>query len=202
MADLDFLRDFCYQFFHRDNRGRNRPFWRGVQTIKFPTDFTLYAEVIFKNKPDFIIETGTKFGGSSLFFADMLSLFTENGRVISIDNNPKSTPDHPRVEYIRGSSSDRAIVEQVRQKVAGKKVMVVLDSDHRSFHVKRELRLFNDLVTEGQYLVVEDCYLGSKPYYPLKAVEWFLTKTNKFKLDNLEDRFAFVVTRGGWLRRV
>lgn len=199
MGDLDTLRDFCYKYFHQT--GGNRPYWRGVQVIKFPTDFTLYAEVIYKNKPDFIIETGTKFGGSSLFFADMLSLFTENGKVISIDNNPKSTPIHPRIEYMRGSSSDRGVVEQVRKKVSGK-VMVVLDSDHRSFHVKRELRLFNDMVTQGQYLVVEDCYLGSKPYYPLKAVEWFLTKTNKFKLDNLEDRFAFVVTRGGWLRRV
>lgn len=196
------IRDLFYAHVHIQHRGDNEPRWRGVHMIKFPTDMALYAEAIWENKPDYLIETGTKFGGSALFFADMLQLFS-GGKVISIDIAPESCPAHPGVEYIVGSSSDRAIFEQVKRRVEGKKVMVVLDSDHRSFHVKRELRLLGRLVTKGQFLVVEDSYTRNSGLKGAgRAVEWYLTTTDKYKRETPEDKYFVAVTRGGWLRRV
>ncbi|MHA2434150.1 MAG: CmcI family methyltransferase, partial [Candidatus Thorarchaeota archaeon] len=40
--------------------------------------------MIFKNKPDVIVECGTERGGSALFFAHMFDLMGE-GQVITID---------------------------------------------------------------------------------------------------------------------
>lgn len=193
------LNDICY---YHINKKSNRPEWRGVKILKYPNDLLLYAEVIYKNKPDFIIETGTKFGGSALFFADMLDLFNPGGKVITIDiSNKEIDIFDERIEYILGSSADRIIVEAVKKEVGDKKVMVVLDSDHFSVHVKRELRLWGSIVTRGQYLVLEDCFVGAKEYYPNRALNWYLGKTDKFSLENLEKKFLFAITRGGWLRK-
>ena len=192
-----------YHHVHRKNNGANEPRWRGVRVVKFPTDLILYAQTIFDLRPDWIIETGTRFGGGSLFFGDMLELSGAAGGVISIDVRDWGAPPHPRVEYVIGSSSDRAIVAEIAARVSGGKVMVVLDSDHRAFHVRRELRLLGPLVTPGQFLVVEDCYTRNvTPYWPNDAVEWFLQREKHWRREPVEDQFLFAVSRGGWLRRV
>ncbi len=191
-----------YQHIHREKR---EPTWRGVQIIKMPTDLFLYAEVIQQNKPRWIIETGTKFGGSALWFQDVLDTVGEGGRVATIDTDAKVANPDPRITYIAGSSTDKAIVAQVREMVGGDSVMVVLDSNHHRRHVKWELWHYAPLVTQGQYLVVEDCYSrGSTLYDPGEARDWFLTRTaegRKFEQTNLDRRFLAGVCLGGWLRR-
>lgn len=205
----DDIRMQFYAHMHLRNNGKNEPRWRGVQVVKFPADLILYAQTIWTLKPDFIIETGTKYGGSALFFADMLDLFVGgNSRVITVDVESRPLPAHDRITYITGSSSDPVVVEQVKAQmphVGGRitgNVMVVLDSDHSSRHVKRELRLYGPLVTHRQFMVVEDCYMRDQTVKgPGIAVEWYLTKTSKFVREPVEDQFIFAVTRGGWLRR-
>ena len=196
------IRDVMYWHIHMNGNGRNEPIWRGVRVVKYPTDLLLYAETIFDLKPDWIIETGTAHGGSTLFFADMLTLINAPGKVLSIDIKPLGTPAHPKVEYILGSSIDRNIVANVKSKVSGK-VMVVLDSSHKARHVARELHYYSGLVTVGQYLVVEDCYTkNSAKYGPHFAVDWFFTRTKKFVEVDRVEKFLIGITRGGWLKRI
>lgn len=205
MGDLTVqeMRDFYYNHVHRTERGRNEPRWRGVRVVKFPSDLALYAEVIYANKPDFIIETGTRFGGSALFLADMLEI-NGKGKVITVDvavPNPKI--EHPRIQYILGPSTDAGILNIVRKAVNGGSVMAVLDSDHSRRHVKRELIHYGRIVTPGQFMVVEDCYTKDATMYgPGEAVEWYLSKTSRYRREPMEDRFIFAVSRGGWLKRV
>lgn len=201
-AEKDDVRVKYYKHVHIYNKGRNEPRWRGIHLLKFPTDLILYAEKIFELKPDYIVEAGTAYGGSAMFFADMLTL-SGGKKVFSIDVNPKETPPHPMVEYIIGSSTDMGIVAKVRDEVKNDKVMVVLDSNHSTRHVRNELRRWNHVVTPGQYMVVEDCYTRAiVPYKPFVAVEWFLGRVNNFKLDPVEERFLVAVTRHGWLRKI
>jgi cephalosporin hydroxylase len=175
--------------------------WRGVNLIKMPSDLILYQQVIWEKKPDFIIECGTAFGGSALFFGDMLNM-VGNGRVISIDIAPRSTPEHPRVKYIVGSTVDPAVVAQVAEIVAGKTCMVVLDSSHERRHVKRELRSYYRMVTRGQYIVVEDINYRRYDRGPGPAVDWFLGWNKRFVRENIEEQFLIKsVTSDGWLRR-
>ena len=166
-----------------------------------PNDLMLYAEIIQENKPKWIIEAGTKFGGSALFFQDMLDI-AGGGTVITIDKYPVKKEKDPRIIYIEDSSTNPAVVERIREMVGSDPVMVVLDSDHSRVHVKWELSYYGKMVTPGQYLVVEDCYnrLAEKAG-PGEAVDWFLSKDKQFEQTNLDRRYLVGFCRGGFLRR-
>lgn len=191
-----------YYYNHIHYIRKNNPTWRGTRLDKYPQDMALYADVIFKRKPEYIIETGTFHGGSALFFGDMMSL-TGGKKVFSIDiNHDRKFPEHPLVEYIKGSSADPVLVKSIADRISDP-IMVVLDSDHSTDHVRKEMELFAPLVTKGQYMVVEDCYSKStKPIGPYYAVQDFLKTHSEFKLYNLEKRFIFGMTNGGWLRKI
>lgn len=186
------------------NLHQNFPRWRGVLLVKFPQDMALYAQAIFANKPDWIVETGTFHGGSALYFGDLLSITGGKG-VISIDHLKKYRSLHKMVEYITTDSRDRDMFRNLRSKLRDSRgsVMVSLDSKHLTGHVSRELELYHQLVTPGQYLVVEDCWTGSnpEPYTPYPAVQKFLEKHPEFELHHPEEQFIFAVTRDGWLWR-
>lgn len=198
------MRRHYYRYIHSEGKGEHEPHWRGVRLIKFPSDLCLYHQVIWKRKPDFIIETGTAYGGSALFYADMMRLTGCKGRVITIDVDAKGKPEHPLVEYVKGSSVDPEILSYVKDQVKGASVMVVLDSDHSTRHVAAELEAYKDIVTKDQYLVVEDCWTYREgPFAPYKAVQDFLKANgDKFKRYNIEKQFVFAVTRDGWLRKI
>jgi cephalosporin hydroxylase len=190
-----------YNYVHKVNGGEYQPRWRGVKVVKHATDLILYAQAIWKNQPTWIVETGTKYGGSGLFFADMLALCGGKG-VITIDVVERDVEHHPYLECITASSTDEAMFDVLRRRVRGSSVMVVLDSDHSTKHVARELELYSQIVTEGQFLVVEDCWAyRTKPYPPHKAVEAFLKTTDQFEREDVTKQFVFGVTRDGWLRR-
>lgn len=192
-----------YNHLHNPPEGeyKNYPRWRGgVLIVKFPQDLLLYAQAIFENKPDYIIETGTWFGGSALFFGDLLLLNGGKG-VISIDRRGTHQPPHPFVQYIVSNSTDLRMFRRLRGSLKGRgSVMIVLDSNHATDHVERELELYSQLVTPRQYLVVEDCWTRrTEPYLPYKAVQEFVKKREDFELRHPEDQFIFAVTRDGWL---
>lgn len=181
---------------------QNYPRWRGYSLRKLPNDMALYHEAMWKNRPDFIVETGTCNGGSTLFYADMFELIG-NGRVISVDIAPINQPPHPRITYITGSSTDRDIIHRVREMIKGSSVMVVLDSDHSRVHVKRELVHYAPLVSKGQFLVVEDCHTRGRDawYGPGEAANWFLNTHREWERTTFEEQFYSTVTRHGWFLR-
>jgi cephalosporin hydroxylase len=182
-------------------KGKNRfPYWRGNRMLKYPTDIVLYEQVIWETKPDFIIECGTAYGGATLFLADMCEI-CGNGKVISIDRRPIGTPNHPRITYITGRTTADDVLGKVRGMISGK-VMVILDSDHRRAHVKRELHFYSEMVTPGQYMVVEDAWYKGLPHGPAEAIQWFMktTRGKRFELTKIDDQFRSCLTRGGWLK--
>ena len=192
-----------FSFFYILLNRKTMPTWKGVTVIKYATDMILYSEMIYQNKPDFIIEAGTAYGGSAFFFADMLNTLCGGGKVLTIDTRNRVTKRHPDVEYIIGSSTDPKIVEKVINLTQKGSVMVVLDSDHSLDHVKSELSIYNDIVTPNQFMVVEDCYVRRERISgPGKAVNWFLPLNKSFVRENPEEKFLISVTREGWLRKL
>lgn len=182
---------------------KNDPQWRGLKLIKMPTDIVLYQEAIWAKRPDFIVEIGTAFCASALMFADFLEM-TGKGHVISIDPNPRGPLiNHPRVTYLKGDSKNDAIIDQVKAIVGKGSVMLSIDGNHSRSQVKWELKKYRDVVTPGQYMVVEDCY-GRKGELvgPGEARDWFLSWNNKYRLTDFGKRFLYGVTRNGWLERV
>jgi cephalosporin hydroxylase len=189
--------------------------WMGVPIRKCPTDLWLYQEILAELRPDVVVECGTAFGGSALYFAHLCDVLG-NGSVVTVDIDdwdvevPGYTgrPSHPRITYLRGSSVDPAMVEQVRSHVAdGATVMVVLDSDHRRDHVLAELRAYAPMVTPGSLLVVEDTMLNGHPVHrdfgpgPMEAVDAFLADDDRFAVEPLHEKFLVSFNPRGYLRR-
>lgn len=182
--------------------------WLGTYIVKYPNDLFLYQQIIFENKPDVIVETGAYMGGSALFFATMCDL-VGHGQVVSVDIKDRpNRPRHPRLTYVIGRSTSDEVLKQVHAIVDGKTCMAVLDSDHQANHVKRELtRYGRDMVTPGQYCIVEDTMLDSHDIGwkhdvgPAEAVKWFMARDNHFEIVPLENNFLLSMCPGGFLRR-
>jgi cephalosporin hydroxylase len=186
-------------------------FWLGVQTIKFPFDCWIYQEIIFRTRPDLIIETGVYYGGSTLYLASILDLLG-HGSIVAIDIDlsqvHEKTRDHPRVTLLEGSSVDPAIVQQVADMARGKRTMVVLDSDHSAPHVLKELTTYGDMVSSGCYLICEDTNLNGNPVFspwfsgpgPFEAVQEFLQLEGAhWEVDREAEKFMLTANPGGFL---
>jgi cephalosporin hydroxylase len=196
--------------------------WLGRPIIQFPQDIVAMQEIIWRVRPDLIIETGIAHGGGLIFYASILELIGERGEVLGIDidireHNRVEIEKHPmckRLKMIQGSSVDDAVVAQVREIAKGKRaILVALDSNHCHAHVLCELQLYSPLVTRGSYLVVFDTgieelpedFFPDRPWgkgnNPKTAVAEFVRGNDRFVVDKeIEDKLLITVARGGYLR--
>lgn len=198
---IDELSRTFYRHIHIQKR---EPTWRGVKVIKMPNDLLLYAQIIQECKPKWVIECGTKFGGTALFLQDVLDTVGDEGAVITIDKYPMEKVKDLRIHYIEDSSTNPATVEYIRRLIGDDTAMVILDSSHARVHVKWELHHYAPIVTSRQYLVVEDCYdRDAKKAGPGEAVDWFLSDQagKGFEQTNLDRQYLVGFCRGGFLRR-
>lgn len=139
----------------------------GVELQKDEWDLDRYADLIEVSQPDVIIETGTRRGGSALWFARM------GLKVHTIDLEPSAghearltgVQELERISWWSGSSSTDVQVAAAIQRLIepGQRVMVTLDSDHHMPHVIGEISMWGDLVTPGCYLVIEDACFDMWP---------------------------------------
>ena len=185
-----------------------RTWWLGAQTLKNPLDLWVYQEIVVETKPDLIVETGTYRGGSAYYLATICELIGA-GEVVSIDIEPmrEDYPQHPRLTYLAGrSSTDPDVVAEVRERAAGRRTFVVLDSDHSQAHVEAELAAYSPFVPVGCYIVAEDSNIGQiRPDLmpgPLEAVQTFLGQTDEFEVDREREKFLITFNPSGYLRRV
>lgn len=211
-----FLNSFNYEYPYHFR-------WLGFPIIQYPQDIVALQEIIWKTKPELIIETGIAHGGSIIFSASLLELLGK-GEVIGVDvkikkKNRISIEKHPfskRIKMIEGSSISKKVIKQVSQFAKDKKrVMIILDSNHTHKHVLRELQAYSSLVTKGNYLVVLDTVIEDMPKgiftnrpwdkgnNPKSAVQEFLRKNSRFKVDKmLEKKLLISVAPGGYLKCV
>lgn len=192
------INTFLYAHLHRKHHDS---LYRGVVTVKMPSDMLLYHRVIWETRPEVIIEIGTRYGGSALFLQDQLDL-AGGGQVVTVDIKSQVAEHDPRIIYLLGNSTSEEIRGKIAALTAGKRTMVILDGDHSRVHVKWELKKYAPLVSPGCYLVVEDCYGSNGELYgPGEARDWFLSVDKNFVQTNLDREYLVGFLRGGWLRR-
>lgn len=183
--------------------------WLGYETLKCPLDLWIYQEIISKQRPDFIIETGTCHGGSAYYLASLCHLLG-HGQVITIDCAKDPTrPQHERITYLDGMSTSPEIRSEVERLVgSARNNLVILDSDHSCENVLAELQSYRAYVPVGGYLIVEDTSINGHPTYPefgpgpTEAVQRFLIDNPAFVIDASCERFMMTLNPGGYLRRV
>ncbi|MCA9806467.1 MAG: cephalosporin hydroxylase, partial [Cyanobacteria bacterium HKST-UBA06] len=135
-------------------------------------------------------------------------------RVISIDvtsqvEKAKTLPIAKQmVTYLTGKSTDPAIVQKIKAAAEGKRVLVLLDSDHSMHNVLAELETYAPMVARGSYMIVQDTNVNGHPVLPqygpgpMEAVEAFLETHLEFEPDRSRERMLFTVCPKGYLKRV
>lgn len=154
--------------------------WMGRPIIQLPEDMIRTQEVIYRLKPDVILETGVAHGGSLIYYASLCRTIGK-GRIIGVDieirpHNRDAIEKHevfPLITLIEGGSTDPAIVDQVKSLISpSETVLVLLDSDHSKKHVEAELEAYHELVTPGSYIVVTDGIMRDVHDSPRGKKEW------------------------------
>jgi cephalosporin hydroxylase len=197
--------------------------WLGVPIIQFPSDLIILQEVLFKYRPDIIIETGIAHGGSLLFYSSILSLIKRKFNIIGIDikikaeNRKKlfSNPLSKHIKVFESSSINSKIFEKLKKITTGKKIIVILDSNHSHNHVLKEIEMYSQLIKKNGYLIVMDTAIefikkkhvnkgrdfgpGNSPY---TAIKKFLKINTDFKIDNYYENKALITSAiGGFLKK-
>ncbi|MBN8928773.1 MAG: hydroxylase [Rhodospirillales bacterium 69-11] len=182
--------------------------WMGRPIIQLPEDMIRIQEVIWRLRPDVIVETGVAHGGSLVFYASVCAAMG-CGRVIGIDveirpHNRAAIEAHPlapHITLVEGSSTDPRNIATVEAAIGpDETVLVILDSNHSRDHVAAELEAYAPLVSPGSYIVACDGIMAqvagaprTQPDWswnnPISAVEAFLEHNPAFSLE--EPAFAF-----------
>ena len=200
-APLDYLK-----WYYESNVWK-RLHYRGVRTLKLPLDLWNYQELMFENDIHWVLETGTRHGGSALFFADLLAAGAREGGVVSIDITHEAlhplAVTHPGIRLLLGDSADPAMIGLIRQLIPQGRshgLLLILDSDHSAPHVLRELNALVPLLRHGDYVVIEDTIVNGHPVRPefgpgpLEAVEAYLAENPQKLIPDVERESKFGCT--------
>jgi len=201
--------------------------WFGLPLLQVPQDLQAKQEIIWKVKPDLIIETGVAAGGSLMFSATMLTALQacgeiKNAEVVGIEinlypENRKCIFNHSLskiITIIDGSSIDEDIISEIHKIAKGKRVLIYLDSNHTHKHVLAELKAYAPLVSIGSYIIVEDTgiedlpldIIDNRPWgkgnNPKTAVWEFLKENSNFEIDDIYKKLIMTGNPSGYLKRI
>jgi cephalosporin hydroxylase len=170
--------------------------WMGRPAIQLPNDAWAMQELIWKIKPDLIIECGIAHGGSLIYYASILGLLdlseaVDSGgvanpsktkrKVLGLDidirsHNRKAIEQHPMrpwIQMIEGSSISDDVISQVKDIAKHyNTILVALDSNHTHDHVLKELEAYAPLVSKDSYCVVFDTVLEDMPAEQCSDRSW------------------------------
>ena len=176
--------------------------WLGEPMLQTPDDILTLQEIIYKTKPDVIIEVGVAWAGTLLLY-DTLSKFTKTKKIIGVDIFiPKdlkkrifSKSNSKKIKLITADSTTNETIKKIK-KICGnyKNILIHLDSNHTKKHVLAEIKLYSKLLKKNNYLIVGDTIIENIPKQkhrkrdwgkgnnPYNAVIEFIRKNKSFKI--------------------
>lgn len=204
-----------YHKYYEKNRIWEKNSFLGIPCWKLPMDAFVIQELIYRTRPDYIIETGTGHGGSALFYASICELIGE-GKVITVDNDHSKRNSHEwgmfewedRIIFFTGDSVD--VFPKIKRYIGDNvSCMVILDSWHSKEHVYREMLMYNALVKQGGYMIIEDSHAAGNPVPwkhnddgPMGAIkQWIGSYGDKWEIDESCEKHLLTFNPHGYLRR-
>ena len=173
--DLNFVvRDLQRTFLRvADNLRWYEQSWLGVPIWQLADDLVALQRIVFDTNPKWIVETGTKFGGSAIFFGSLLAMMgrtpESGGGVITVDVHETAEArellqekPHHLAPFVRqrliGDAKAPEVLAAISATIAADPgpVMVFLDDWHDGDHVYAEMQVYSKLVTPGGILIVAD----------------------------------------------
>jgi len=194
--------------------------WEGVEFLGVPclksvADMWNYQEILTELRPSLVVEFGTRFGGSALYFSVIGRVINPDMQVVSVDIScadvhPRVLSD-PGIHLITCSSTDPRLAATLHthRKARPGPVFFILDSDHHKEHVLAEMELLRPVTESGDYLVVEDSNINGNPVLPgwgegpAEAIAAYCGRYPEDYLRDLEreTKFGFTFAPGGFLIR-
>lgn len=180
--------------------------WMGRPIIQLPEDMVRTQEVIYRVRPDVIVETGVAHGGSLIYYASLCKMLGK-GRVIGIDieirpHNRAAIESHELgagITLVEGSSTAPEIVKRVHDMIRpGETVLVLLDSNHTRQHVLDELEAYHDLVTPGSYIVATDGVMKDLHATPRGSAEWTWDNPTDAAIEFAGKHPQFAIEQPAW----
>lgn len=142
--------------------------YAGVPIGKFPEDLRVYEHLLWTSRANVVVEIGSDFGGSALWFRDRLATMVRYGRItrglvfsidVSVEKARKhiSAADGEAITLIEGDVCDPVLADHVTRLLPEDAVCFVIeDSAHTYETTRAALDGFSHLVPFGGYFVVED----------------------------------------------
>ncbi len=181
--------------------------WMGRPIIQLPEDMIRIQEVIYRLRPDVIVETGVAHGGSLIFYASLLKAMGLPSKVVGVDieirpHNRAAIESHElsgAITLIEGSSTSDEVMDRVEREVSpGQTVLVILDSNHSYAHVREELRRYSPLVSIGSYIVATDGVMRDVATTPRGKPSWVTDNPSQAALDFVAADARFVIEQPPW----
>jgi cephalosporin hydroxylase len=176
---------FGYDLWFEENQVFRYITWQGVAVMQDPSDAFAIQDMLYRVKPDLLIELGTNTGGGAFFYSSVMRSYDCDSLVVTLDvvdvverlkkigkpggpNTPSGcescifAPDHPYwsdggILALTGSVTEPHIWQQVDDLVRkAKRVVVVDDANHDYLSTLQNLEAVYRWVTKNSYLLVQD----------------------------------------------
>lgn len=130
--------------------------YKGIKCHKNPFDLAIYKQLIWDSKPKSLIEIGSKYGGSAIYFEDLCRSYQLNTTIVSIDLNPPFLAESS-VSFLQGDVLALASVfDQNDLFQLPRPWLIIEDSAHTLEACYSTLEFASEHLRTGEYLVIED----------------------------------------------
>lgn len=169
---------FAYDVWFEENQRFQYMNWLGVFVQQDPTDAFAIADMLYRVKPDLVIEIGTNTGGGAIFYSTVMRAYNPSAKIVTLDVVPQPRnwnfrksfscpgcimgPEHPywndgMITYIQGRVTEKATRDKIQVFVdAATKVLVIEDASHRYPDTLENIEATYHWVSKGSYLLVQD----------------------------------------------
>ena len=127
--------------------------WKEMPLYKTAFDLVIYSMLIQEVKPDIIIELGSGFGGSAMWFADTASMLGLDTHVYSFDIN-KPLVKHDKVTFIEQDLKKINLENKPSHWEFFNKKKIIIEDAH--VNLEGLLNLFDNVLKKDDYLIIED----------------------------------------------
>ena len=148
--------------------------WKNNSITKMPMDVWIYKNLIYKNKPNLIIEIGTQRCESAKLLKELSIEF--NTKIITFDiikpsNQTLSDFKSLDISFFNTDATNLEAIDNILSLNIKKndiRAMVIDDGSHRRKDVLNSFHLFKDLIPKNGFYIIEDGFTNE------------LTKNSKF----------------------
>jgi cephalosporin hydroxylase len=169
---------FAYDVWFEETQAFQYMSWMGVFVQQDPMDAFAIQDMLWRVKPDLVIEIGTNTGGGSVFYSTIMRGYNADAKIVTLDVVPKVRnwnvrnsdrcykctlgTDHKywhdgMITYINGRVTEQSTRDKVQEFVdKAKTVLVIEDASHRYPDTLENIEAAYKWVTKGSYLLVQD----------------------------------------------